>query len=82
MFSNTKNSIDQVPTAAMRLVKKDSRFLSVIKLKTRRGAAYLFVTYESALQFSRSLRLPMINAIQPIEAVVIRLSQRVPLSKA
>ena len=82
MFSNTKNSIDQVPTAAMRPVKKDSRFLSVIKLKTRRCAAYLIVTYESALQFSRSLRLPMINAIQPIEAVVIRLSQRVPLSKA
>ena len=82
MFSNTKNSIDQVPTAAMRPVKKDSRFLSVIKLKTRRGAAYLIVTYESALQFSRSLRLPMINAIQPIEAVVIRLSQRVHLSKA
>ncbi len=82
MFSNTKNSIDQVPTIAMRPVKKDSRFPSVIKLKTRRGAAYLFVAYESALQFSRSLRLPMINAIQPIEAVVIRLSQRVPLSKA
>ena len=37
MFSNTKNSIDQVPTAAMRPVKKDSRFPSVIKLKTRGG---------------------------------------------